>query len=538
MSSIPHPYGAQAWADYLEERTLPVRSSVLTRFRRLLQNPDTPLNRLAPVIRSDPALSLQVTRLAQKMHSAKGSTVTGIDHAINSVGFDQLAQLSEMLQSLRVNPHSMQQKMYFRAIADSQHAASQAAELCRHRGLPFVEEVRLAALLYGFGHWLLWLHAPLHKHEYQKKVLLEKVDVALAEQDVFGCTVQALSVELARRWNLPELTLAALNHDTSPSRDDLQLLHRRAMADTRLSDEELRQINLLTQERFFPVKLGNWLALTSTRSWQSRKTLRLYDIAADFLRWPRDKLVARLHQTCAQAARQYHVPGTLSPAAQLLFLPSAGTCFGLLDIRELQQLQQHYPAPPPPAPRPPAISRVSAPPLEALSHASRSIYDQTLHQLQTGSAELTRPAQVLNLLLQGLHQGLGLARTALLLIHPQTRRLHCSCALGMDKTSALQQLDLDLEIPSLFKRLAEKPAGIWLDASRRKMLQPMLPDAFLRALQGDCLLMSLFDRNGLVAMVYADNGAGTLLSEFQYEQFRQLCAAATRALRRLQAPPL
>jgi len=538
MSSTPCLYGAQAWADYLTERTLPVRVSVLTRFRRLLQNPNTPLNQLAPVIRSDPVLSLQVTRLAQTMHAAKGSTVTSIDHAINSVGFDQLVHLSEMLQSLRINPRSMQQKMYFRAIADSQHAANQAAELCRHRGLPCVEEVRLAALLYGFGHWLLWLYAPLHKHEYQKKVLLEKVDVALAEQDVFGCTVQALSLELARRWNLPELTLAALNHDTSPSRDDLQFLHRRALGDPRLSEEEQRRINQLTQERFFPVKLGNWVALTSTRSWQSRKTLRLYDIAADFLSWPRDKLAAQLHQTCAQAARLYHVPGTLSPAAQLLLLPSAGIRSGLLDQQELQQLRQHYPTPEPPVPEQPATTQQPAPRPAVTTHAHKAIYDQVLHRLQSGSADLTRPAQVLHLLLQGLHQGLGLARIALLLIQPQKQRLHCARTLGMDANTALQQLELDLEIPSLFKRLAEKPAGIWLDSSQRKTLQPLLPDAFLRALQGDCLLMSLFNREGPLAMIYADDDAGTSLSEFQYEQFRQLCAAATRALRHLQVPPL
>lgn len=539
MSSTPCLYGTEAWTDFLCERGLPVRVSILARFRRLLEDDNTTLNQLSELIRSDPVLSLHVTRTAQELHVAKGSSVTSIEHAVNSVGLDQLSLLSESLQSLKINPRSMQHKMYFRAIADSLHASSQAAALCRHRGLPHVEEVRLAALLYGFGHWLLWLYAPLHKHEYQKKVLLEKVDVALAEQDVFGCTVQSLSAELAQRWALPELTLAALDHGTSPSRSDLQLLHRRALNDPRLGQLEQREINQLTQARFFPVKLGNWLALTSTRGWHSKKTLRLYDIAADFLSWPRDRLVAHLHQTCAEASRHYHVPGTLSPAAQMLLLPSEEALSGLIESRELQLLQQHYPLPEKPVFKSrPSASEDPATAVEhpaVTAHAQETIYSQVLQRLQDGYPLYTKPAHILQALLQGLHQGLGLSRIALLLINPKKRVLHCARTVGMVDTATINQLRLDLEVPSLLKRLTDKPAGIWLDSTRRKTLRPMLPDAFLDAVHsGDYLLMSVFNKGEPLAVVYADDGADCpQLSEFQYEQFRQLCAAATLALKRL-----
>jgi len=363
--------------------------------------------------------------------------------------------------------------------------------------------------------------------------------VALAEQDVFGCTVQSLSAELAQRWGLPELTLAALDHGTSPSRSDLHLLHRRALNDPRLGQLEQREINQLTQERFFPVKLGNWLALTSTRGWHSKKTLRLYDIAADFLSCPRDRLIAHLHQTCAQASRHYHVPGTLSPAAQMLLLPSDEMLSGLVESRELQQLQQHYPPPEKPAPEPASlIPREPAEAVErpaATSHAQETIYRQVLQRLQEGYPLYTKPAHILQALLQGLHQGLGLARIALLLINPNKQLLHCARTLGMPDTAAISELSLDLEIPSLFKRLTDKPAGIWLDSTKRKTLRPMLPDAFVdSAHSGDYLLMSVFNKGAPLAVVYADDGADCpQLSEFQYEQFRQLCAAATLALRRL-----
>lgn len=534
----PHLHGLDAWADHLEPQQLPVRASVLTRLRRLLASDHATVQQLTRLVGSDPVLSLHVTRLAQPLFRDRDSSVTSIQHAVAALGLDRLAQLARELTSLRVNPASMQQKMYFRAIADSMHASEQSAELCRLRGLPFVEEVRLASLLYGFVHWLAWLYAPLHKQHYQERVLLQGVDVALAEQDVFGCTLQALGAELARRWQLPTLTCEALDHATSPNHDDLQRLHRRAVQDPSLGQLELRAINQLTQQRFFPVKLGNWLALTTTRGWHSRKARHLFDIVADYLSAPADKVVAQLHQHCAEAARRYHVAGTLSPAAELIMLPAASEqpLTGLIGAAELKRLAHaDYPALTPP-PQPPATAPEPPPaaePVSACADAAR--YQQVLARLRDPEYGFTKPAQVLQCLLQGLHQGLGLPRLVLLLINPRQQQLQAAHSLGLTDNHPLSSFSLSLEVPSLFKRLSEKPAGIWMHEGNRRKLAPMLPEAFTARLEaGDYLLMSVFRRHQPLAVIYADSlPQHPRLSAFQFEHFRELCAAATQALRRL-----
>lgn len=525
-------YGLEAWASYLEHKPLPVRVSVQARLRRLLNNDNTTLHQLTQLARLDPVLCLHLTRLAQQKHRAKGSEVTGIEHAVASLGLEPLESLCNKLATLKVNPGSVQQKMYFRAIADSQHASLQAAELCRQRGLPFVEEVRLAALLYGFVHWMLWLHAPLHKHLYQKRVLEDGIDVALAEQDLFGCTVQALGAELAQRWDLPTLTCQALDHGTSPSHQDLALLHRRALNDPRLGQLETREINQLAQQRFFPVKLGNWLALTTTRSWYSKKAARLFDILGDYLSTESNKLLGQLHANCAEASRQFHVPGTLSPASEMLFIPSAHQAQGILGEKELERLAKT--APKPVKPKPPEPEQVpvkEAPPVT--EHLHPHIYQQVLERFQSGFEGYTKPAQILQALVQGLHQGLGLARLNIMVIkgsHTESLR-----SLGFSTDHPMNSLDINLEVPSLFKRLSEKPAGIWLDEQKRSTLAPMLPESFSQALgDHDCLLMSVFRGEKPLAILYADDlPAHPALSEYQYEQFRQLCAAATLALKHL-----
>ncbi len=135
--------------------------------------------------------------------------------------------------------------------------------------------------------------------------------------------------------------------------------------------------------------------------------------------------------------------------------------------------------------------------------------------------------------MQGLHQGLGLARLNIMVIkgsHTESLR-----SLGFSTDHPMNSLDINLEVPSLFKRLSEKPAGIWLDEQKRSTLAPMLPESFGLALgDHDCLLMSVFRGEKPLAILYADDlPAHPALSEYQYEQFRQLCAAATLALKHL-----
>ena len=539
-ASLP-PYGLDAWADFLEHKPLPVRASILTRFRRLLVNDRTTLQQLTRLVSSDPVLSLHVTRIAQQLHVEKGTSVTGIQHAVSSIGLEPLGQLGRKLDLLKVNPSSMQQKMYFRSIADSLHASWQSAELCRQRGLPFVEEVRLASLLYGFVHWLTWLHAPLHKQHYQERVLLKGVDVALAEEDTFGCTLQALGAELGRRWGLPPLALDALDHATSPDHHALQQLHRRAVQDPALKRQERREINQLTQQRFFPVKLGNWLALTTTRSWTSGKALCLFDIIADYLTTDRDRMLAQLHQNCAAAARCYHVAGTLSPATELIMLPDSGKqpLTGLIPARELKHLHAG------PSPRLTAsiqpfhqaevhaeMPAAVRPPVSQRKNDAR--FEQLLSRLNDTEYRFDKPAQVLQTLLQAVQQGLGLPRQVLFLINTRQQTLHGAHQLGVGPEHPLSGLTLHLSAPSLLKRLSERPAGIWLHQKNRQALGSTLPELFTANLdEGDYLLMSIFHRNTPLAVLYADSlPEHPQLSTFQFEQFRQLCAAATQALRR------
>lgn len=530
-------YGSDAWAEYLQHKPFPVRASSLKRLRSLLLSDSSTISDLTHVVKHDPILSFHVVREAEKAHAAKGSRVSSIDHAVSSLGMDPLLAISRKLQPVKINPASVQQKQYLRSLANSYHAAFQVRSWLQRKKLPFVEESFLAALFYGVAHWSLWLHAPLHMNKIQIKVREEQIDQSLAEHDVLGCTIQHISMALSQVWGLSELTIEAQDPETSPSRAMLARLHQRALGDPRLDDEQLREMNHLVQERYFPIKLGNWLAQIVSHNWRSSRHINTPDIIADYLGLELDQTMALLHQGCAAASRHYHVPGTLSPAADMLFIPSDFPRNFQLSERELKQISGKYPQPVKPAPKKKAVPPPA--PTEVQTHlpdelANAEIFNQTAERFVKGYHLYTKPAHILQGLMQGLIQGLGLPRVVLNIANTKQHSLKAAQAFGLEKTHPLASYEIDLNIPSVFKKLTEKPGLIWIQAENFAKYKPMIPDAFADQIpESGCLLMSVFRTSGVVAVVYADAGETLQLSSFHQERFKYLCSAATLALKRM-----
>ena len=553
------PKSIEEWLDFFKDKPIPVRASTLVRLRKELDSPKSNLLSLAPIIKLDPLMVLQVTRDAQALLATKSAKVASIDHAVQTLGFDRIQKLLKSLDPFKLNPSSTIHTMFMRAVADSHHAATQAAEFARLKHLPQVEEIKLAALLYGSIHWLAWLYAPLHKEAYQRKVLQEGVDVALAEFDVFGCTLQAVGHHWAKKLNLPELTVTALSHDTSPSSDLLAKLHMKAMGDPRLEGDDLREINHFFQQPFFPVKLSNWLALTATRGWNTQKAKRLYEIISDYLGMEKDSTLAHLHRLCAESAREYAQPGVLSPASEMLLLPSKSQTFlGMLSDKEREQLDAKVPVVTQEVTRPAntpseanaAIKKARQTARQTAqnpqkttaipdSYLDKPLFESIYAELQAlGNSDKThfvKAGHIIKQLHRGLAEGLGIQRVIIFQVVQKEQRLKPLLSSGFNPDAALKSYQQDLKIPSLFKRALAKPTFVWFSSENSQRLMPLIPSQFERVMPvNDWLMMSLFDPKGAIVIIYADHGHDALpLNHFLAEGFKVLCTSANQALKNL-----
>ncbi|KEA64842.1 hypothetical protein ADIMK_1295 [Marinobacterium lacunae] len=538
MSSTENLYGLEAWEHYLSSKSLPVRASTLARLKRSLNDDRTTLVQLGHQVRMDPVLSLHVTRLAQTFHEAKGSSVTSVDHAIASLGFGQIEALADELETIKIHAHSVAQRSYFRSIAASNHASVQAADWVNHKQLPYAEEARLAALFYGLVHWMLWLYAPLHKHRFAIAVIENGESPVDAERRLFGCTTQEMGKALADRWKLTELTVLALDHETSPSLSTLKQLHMRALKDPRLEDKDLRQLNHLVQQHYFPVKLANWMTLNVSRGWDHSRAHRTFDIISDYLDLTLPETMARLHRNCATAARGYHVPGVMAPAAEMILLPGDIRLAHRLSDHELHAYATRFPEPvEPPRDATPVHQEQPEDDLPEIKPELLNpyIYNQVLKRFQDGYDLYTKPSHILHGLLQGIYRGIGLERALLLLIHPQTQTLHAARAMGISNDDPMANMEIDLKQTRLFARLCEKPAMLQISENNRRQIHASLPQEHQGWFgQNDGLIMSIFRGKSPVALIYADReGANTPLVDFHQQHFRELCLAAGGALKRL-----
>ena len=532
-------FGKEAWVGYLKDKPFPMRASSLKRLKALLGKDSTMISHLTALVKSDPVLCLHVVRAAEVRHAEKNSHVTSIDHAVSSLGIDPLIELTRTLQAVKLNPSSVQQKQYLRTVANSHHAAYQALTWNRMKNQPFGEEVYLASLFYSIGLWALWLNAPLHMHQVNIKIWEENIDPTLAEHDVLGCTMQQISMGLSQAWGLSDLTLQAQNPDTSPSKGMLAKLHQRALGDPRLSDQELRELNHLTLERSFPIKLANWLSLIVSRGWRSTRNVKTTDIISDYLGLDNDATLALLHRLCAEASREYHVPGTLAPAAEMLMIASDVTGHYKLGNRELELLSRQYPKPEKPKPKPKAVAKPSKEaPLKTHQEdilENSLVFTQTAERMLKGYHLYTKPVHILQGLTQGLVQGVGFPRLALNVVNQKKHIMKAAQVVGIEPDHPFASYEIDLQIPSIFKKLCDKPGCIWVTNENKAQYKKLMPDAYSNFLpQNDCFLMSVFREDGAVAIIYADAGEeGLPFTKFHFERFKYLCSAATLALKRM-----
>ncbi|NVK40946.1 MAG: HDOD domain-containing protein [Oceanospirillaceae bacterium] len=534
-SAPPDLTDADAWTRYLAEKPLPTRHSSLERLRKEVASHSSTLMSVTPIVKSDPVLCLLAIRAAQQLHAAKGSDVTSIDHAIGSLGLDRLGQLARQSQGLRLHPSRVAQLQYFRAIANSHHAATQCAQWLRTRHATYAEKGWAAALCYGVGIWSLWMHAPLHMNRIQCRVAEDGLDPVQAEIETLGCTTQQISLGLARAWQLPPLVIAALDHDTSPSLRTLDKLHQRTLSEPGLSRDELKELSHLVQQHFFPVKLANWLTLTLNRQWSGTRVLRMYAIIADYLDRELAEVTSLIHGNCALSAQQYHVPGTLAPAAEMLMMPDSTLAAEPLGNREMELYRGRFPEPPPRKPL--ADTPDDSPSEQTPDLADATVFRQTLQRLRHGHAQHSRPAHILQALMQGLSRGLGLPQLALQVVQPSQHRLKTAQVIGIEDSDPLARFQLGLNESILLRQLCNRPACIWIDDSTRPRLLPLLPETLRLSLtERDGLLMSVFMRERPVAVIFAAGDRGTLTT-FHRDRFRELCESASEALERMLTPP-
>lgn len=490
MSTLPTTL--QEWVAFLETQDVPVLRRTIQELGKLRPSAERlTASQLAVVILRDPLMTLKVLRLANSARRGRlGTEITSVEHAIMMLGavplfkhFSALVALEDLLAQQPLVLTSVLQ-VYSR----SMHAAYQARQWAiQHQDIR-VEEVYIAALLHDMSNIMLWLYAPQRAQEIRDSVRRERRYYGVAHEKIMGFSVADFRLALAAAWHFPEM-----------------------LADL----VDCRNAGI---PRAQGVLLGVSIAHMAERGWYGAPMEATLAAMAENLNLPLETTTWLVHQTAVSAARHWQWYGVPPAAAWLPMLPGPWEEERLPDTkpdREGAVLAQKEgdDAVLCMMPNPVRLQQVMD---EISAHLDGSL---DLHDMMT-------------LVLQGMHEGIGLNHIVFSLISRDRAFLKTKYVHGAPPGSPLRQFEVDLRSSNLFVRLLEKMQGVWFSPANANTLAPLIPPEVLKTIgAGEFFAMSIFVHGKPVGLFYADRKHGECsLDEHSYIEFKKLCVRAADGL--------
>lgn len=196
---------------------LPPLPAVVVGVLRLLDDPRTSGQQIAESLGRDPVLTSRVLRLANSAWYTWTRRISTIQEAVVLVGFSavrsQILGAAAFEAMRRGAPgYALNQELLW------QHSVAVgvgARHLARRYGSVDSEEAFVAGLLHDIGKVVLGTFLGPRYDEVTRQVEMG-IDFAAAERTVLGCDHAQVGAEAARRWNLPDALIEAIEYHHRP----------------------------------------------------------------------------------------------------------------------------------------------------------------------------------------------------------------------------------------------------------------------------------------------------------------------------------
>jgi HD-like signal output (HDOD) protein len=196
-----------------EDENLPVLPQLFYQIVDASSNPDTPVPELAKLILEDQVLTGRVLRIANSAYYAMPQKISTVTRAVMVLGFMTLKNFITavtVVETLSTDQFKgrMFEKFWIHALACGLGAKFFAERLrSDHR-----EEAMIAGLIHDCGKLFLDHHFPKEYKSVLDMTLAGK-DVLIAERKAFGLTHLDVGKRIAEKWELPSTLIEAIrNH--------------------------------------------------------------------------------------------------------------------------------------------------------------------------------------------------------------------------------------------------------------------------------------------------------------------------------------
>ncbi len=560
------PFGKQDWDAALKTNSLPILEETRSRLHTLLRDKQVNFNDLAPEVEKDPALCLQIQRLAVQLNPEAIQQISGAANCLSLLGMQELVRLVKQLPVVSASSEDPAEQAYRAALITSSMAGTIAALMTHHKGNNSEHYARWGAMMVFAPLWPWLLQQP------QARNLLYYVsrglEIQTALQQVWGTDMKPWH-PLVSRFALPPLARDAWNPTKQPTAAQWSMLRRYDPWD--LEKEKGRPLLHLCQRPEITPVMANSLAWHLHINPYSKRSQRWIQIISHWLSKSADVLIPRVRETQFNTARHQH--SAYSTGIHALLSPVAPAFSDLLypwleedgsEAPEQNNLEQK-------ATEPNAAegaSGVSAPseaqdlptedlqtqdlPTESLpadidenaaeqeAERHQQAFNALQSRLEQDAASFGDWNTLMTSLLEGIHDDIGLPFAAVLLPNREKSAIRMLYQRGLGEDHPLIGIQTRLQPNNLFTKLMQRSAAIAVHAANRDNVLGGLPMNVAERLPSFFMAMSVSAGSKPIGVVIAGitDISQPLPDKHQYQQFKQLCHSASHGLAALKQASL
>lgn len=474
MSEEIKKHRLEDWVRYLGEEEMPVFASTARSLAAVSGKLDTPVAELSHLILQDSSMTARLLRLANSVYyNPSGKPISTVSVAILMLGFDEVRSIALSIAMIDTILRGVQHEHVLVEMARSLHAAVQAKAIAKARGMPEIEEVFIAALLYRLGNMAFWCFPRDAAKALDAEYAVSNSEQQ-AEEKILGFSLTQLTESLNKEWHLSHLLADLLRDDN-------------------FDDENLKDIDQ-AYDLVIAVEQG-WGSIDTREAIEAiskRTSLSMQDTL---------EMVQQSAKTAAETAIEY---GAVN-AGKLINLPDN------IDIKltEVDREESGY-----------------APDLNLQMSILRELTAMLRDRVDLNT--------ILGTVLEGIYRSLGMDRTVLAFISPEGRTLKAKYVYGKDSPRFENCFEFAIgpSEKNLLSKIVAQTDSFWLNKTNLENYQDLMTNEVKKCLGAlEFFAMPLMVGGAVKGLIYADcKQSGRQLREADFQTFCHFCENANIAL--------
>jgi len=459
------------WVDKACEQELPVLAATLGQIDKALDSEEYSTFALARVILQDPPLTAKVLRVANSVYyNPNGHPISMVSRAVLVLGFESVRSICTSIAVTDALLRGPSRQRLLDEIARALFSAVIARRLAQRRHDPAPEEVFVATMLRRLGHMVFWSLDTPEADALDEAMREPDVDAVAAESRIVGFSLSRLSDPLSERWGLP-IRLAGKGSGSTG---------RVRMVETAWD-----------------------VAEEASRGWGAPGMQRCLKELAWHLSTSEGEAKEILVELANETARFADALGSEEVAARIPFRETH------IHVPDLE-------------------SDVSA-----LGEIDQAAENRVLAEISGNLLAGLDVNSVLEMVLEGIHRGVGMDRTALAFLDPRTGEVRCRHALGIHRRALLEGFVFASTDPSrhVLVEAMEHCRSVLVEPGRKDTMD-MLEHPVYALFEGKPFLAQpVAVRGKAVGLFVADrHGSGRPMDHQTWDRFRLLVRQADVAL--------